>query len=101
VCYNGSIFAYNNTVYVVYSNTTGKLFLSRLSFNNTNKVLTFVDTLYVPNTIVYTGTPVTTITAGEGANMGRHVLDYSFNSNNELLLHILYHGSSSISSPND
>ena len=101
VCFNGSIFAYNNTVYVVYSNTTGKLFLSRLSFNNTNKNLTFVDTLYVPNTIVYTGTPVTTIHAGEGSSMGRHVLDYSFNSNNELLLHILYHGASSISSPND
>jgi len=87
-CLYGSIFAYNNIVYVLYSNITGKLFLSKLTFNTGTSTLSFTNTQYIQNTSV----SATCITAGEGQTLGRHVLDYSINTNNELILHILYHG---------
>lgn len=87
---SGSIFAYDNNVYVIYTNGLGKLFLSRLTYTTTGLAFnTSADnTFYVTGTTIEAGT----VTTGEGRPNGKYALDYSLDSNNNLLLHILYHG---------
>jgi hypothetical protein len=91
---SGSIFAYNNIVYVIYTNGIGKLFLSRLTYTPSGANIGLVfdtankNTFYVSNTFI----DPTTVTSGEGRNIGKHVLDYSLDNSNKLVLHILYHG---------
>ena len=92
---SGSIFAYNNVVYVVYTNANGRLFFSRLTYSITGLLFTTTsqNTFYVTsvnNSITYNSTAAT-VTSGEGNGIGKHVIDYSLVSNN-LVLHVLYHG---------
>jgi len=91
--FSGYILAYNNFVYVIYTNTNGKLFLTRLKYTTSGLAL---DTNNTQNTFTVNNTtsitPTTGVTAGEGNNYGGHVLDYSLDDTGNLVLHILYHG---------
>ena len=100
VVLSGSIFAYNNVVYVIYTNGNGRLFLSRLTYTPSGGSMGLAFNTASQNTFYITSTTAATVTAGEGNGIGGHVLDYSLDVSNNLVLHILYHGAVSGSTNN-
>ena len=100
VVLSGSIFAYNNVVYVIYTNANGRLFLSRLTYTPSGGSMGLAFNTASQNTFYITSTTAATVTAGEGNGIGGHVLDYSLDVSNNLVLHILYHGAVSGSTNN-
>ena len=97
---SGSIFAYNNVVYVIYTNGNGRLFLSRLTYTPSGGSMGLAFNTASQNTFYITSTTAAIVTAGEGNGIGGHVLDYSLDVSNNLVLHILYHGAVSGSTNN-